>query len=267
MIRFPELGLCFNISRVAIKVGEVEIYWYAILISMSILIFLLFFRKIAMKLKLNPEDILDLTIVLIPISLLGARIYYVIFRLEYYLQNPLEIVQLKNGGLAIYGGIIAGVITIIVFCKKRKIKVLEVTDLIAPFLALGQAIGRWGNFINGEAYGSSTNLPWRMELIENGKWISVHPTFFYESVADFILFLILYHFIKKRKYTGQITYWYLILYSFVRFFIEGLRTDTLMFFSVRISQILSLFIFVVFSYIIGKQDIKKKKTEITAKKT
>ena len=181
-----------------------------------------------------------------------------IFNLNYYTSNPLEILDFRNGGLAIYGGIIGAVITIIVFCKIKKVNILNLTDYIAPIIPLGQAIGRWGNYINIEAYGAETNLPLKMEIIENGVTKYVHPTFLYESVGNFILFLILLKISKNRKFSGQITFLYFIGYAFIRFFIEGLRTDSLMMGNIRVSQLLSLIIFIICTvvYIIT---IKKQK--------
>lgn len=139
------------------------IYWYAVLIVSSIAISLILCKKNSGKFGIKFEDILDLSIILIPISFISARLYYVIFNIKQY-TNIIEIINIKDGGLAIYGGIIGGIITAYIFCKKRKIKLLNLTDFIAPFLALGQSIGRWGNFINVEAYGIQTNLPWKMGI-------------------------------------------------------------------------------------------------------
>ena len=129
------------------------------------------------------EDIIDLLIFLIPISIISARLYYVLFDLNYFIKNPMQIFNIRTGGLAIYGGIIGGIITCIVFCKKRKINILDLLDYLAPALALGQAIGRWGNFANIEAYGVETTLPWRMGIYEANKYVEVHPTFLYESIV------------------------------------------------------------------------------------
>ena len=181
-----------------------------------------------------------------------------VFSLDYFIDNPTEIFQIKNGGLAIYGGIIGGVITIVIMGKIKKIKILDITDFIAPVLALAQSIGRWGNYINVEAYGYETNLPIKMEIIENGVIKYVHPTFLYESVGTFTIFIILAILSKKRKFSGEITYIYIICYSFIRFIIEGLRTDSLMFFNCRISQILSLVLFIVFSIILIYNKNKNK---------
>ena len=219
------------------------------------------------------SEILDLLIYLIPISLISARLYYIVFNLEYYILNPSQILNTRNGGMAIYGGIIGGAITCFVFCKKRKINILDLIDYIVPGLVLGQAIGRWGNFINVEAYGTQTNLPWRMGIVEVGKYIEVHPTFLYESLACFAIFIILLIIKNKRRFKGQIACVYLILYSLERTFVEGLRTDSLMLGNIRVSQMLSIIIFIICLAIyvvkmlkISINENKNKKTKITAKK-
>ena len=184
------------------------------------------------------------------VGLLGARVYYVLFYLSYYLAHPLEIVAIWKGGLAIHGGILASLIFIVYYCKKKKINIYKMLDIIVVGLVIGQAIGRWGNYINIEAYGYETNLPIKMEIIEKGIIKYVHPTFLYESICTFIIFIVLSKLSKNRKFTGEITYLYIICYSFIRFIIEGLRTDSLMLFNWRISQILSLAFFIVFSIIL-----------------
>ena len=152
-------------------------------------------------------------IYLIPISIISARIYYIIFKLEYFLTQPLQMLNLRNGGLAIYGGIIGGVITCYIFCKKRNIHVLDLLDFIAPILALGQAVGRWGNFFNVEAYGTQTTNLFRMGILENGIYKEVHPTFLYESTVTILLFIILLFLQKKRKFKRR-NYIYLFNYLF-----------------------------------------------------
>ena len=244
-ITFPGLNLEFNISKVLFKIFGIEIYWYAILIVSAICMALIIFKKRDSLYRIKFSDILDLSIYLIPISIISARLYYIIFNLGYYLQNPLEIFNMRSGGIAIYGAVIGGIITCFVFCKKREIKILDLLDFIAPGLVLGQAIGRWGNFVNVEAYGSVTNSLFRMGIIENGTYMEVHPTFFYESSACFVIFIILLIMKDKRKFNGQIVFTYLGLYSFQRLFIEGLRVDSLMIGNIRISQILSVIIFVM----------------------
>ena len=268
---FPSINLELNIKRVAFSIFGIDIYWYGIIIALAIMIALLILKLQDGKFGIEFNTILDLAIYIIPISLICARIYYVLFNLQQYTNNPLKIFNLRDGGMAIYGGIIGGLITCIIFCKKRKIKILNMLDYIVPVLALGQAIGRWGNFINIEAHGTETNSIFRMGIIENGTYMEVHPTFLYESIITFFLAILLLNIkdsekIKKdskkqliRKYPGQVTFIYLIVYSFARFFIEGIRTDSLMLFNFRISQILSMAIFVVFCLILTYKELKHKK--------
>lgn len=258
IVNFPLFNLEIELERVAFSVFGIDVYWYAILIVLGMVVVLLLCKKDSGKYGVKFATILDLSLYVIPISIISARLYYIVFNPEPYLAEPLKIFDFRSGGLAIYGGIIGAIITIIVFCRKRKINFLDVLDYIAPFLPLAQAIGRWGNFVNVEAYGTETNLPWRMGIFENGIYKEVHPTFLYESIATFVIFLILYSKRNKRKFKGEITALYLVMYSFVRFFIEGLRIDSLMFFNFRISQVLSLSIFVVF-FIISLKNYKKNK--------
>lgn len=259
IVEFPLFNLEIKLEKVAFSIFNIDVYWYAILIVLGMVIALLLCKKDSGKYNIKFETILDLSIYVIPISIISARLYYVLFNLDVYMQQPLKIFDFRSGGIAIYGGIIGAIITIIIFCKKRKINFLDILDYVAPFLPLAQSIGRWGNFINVEAYGTETQLPWRMGIFENQIYKEVHPTFLYESVATFIIFLILYKKREKRRFKGEITSLYLIMYSFIRFFIEGLRIDSLMFFNFRISQVLSLSIFVVFFIILLKKYKNYKK--------
>ena len=238
------------IPRVAFELFGIPIYWYAILIVSAMLMAVIWCRFHDGRFGIKFDDLLDLAIVMLPIAIICARLYYVIFSLDYYKNNPEDIFNIKNGGLAIYGGIIGSVIVIAIFSKIRKVKILDITDFLVPVVALCQSIGRWGNYINVEAYGYETNLPLKMEIIEDGIVKYVHPTFLYESICTFVIFIVLSIVSKKRKFTGEITYLYIICYSFVRFIIEGLRTDSLMLFNCRISQILSLAFFIVFGIIL-----------------
>lgn len=258
-VTFPGMGLKFELSRTAFEIFGIPVYWYAILIVASILLGMFLCYKKSGKYGIHFSDILDLSLIMIPVAFIGARLYYILFNLSKYLANPLSIFQIRDGGLAIYGGIIGAVLVIFFFCKKRKIKILDLLDYLAPYLILGQAIGRWGNFINVEAYGTLTDLPWRMGIIKNGMYSEVHPTFLYESIGSFLIFFLLLWMEKKRKFSGEVTYIYLILYSFLRFFVEGLRIDSLMFLNMRISQILSLAIFVLFCCILAYYVVKEKK--------
>ncbi len=246
------------IPRVAFEAFGVPIYWYGILIVFSMVLGLIWCKLHDGRFGVKFDNLLDLAIVMLPVSIICARLYYVLFSIKYYISNPSEIFYIKNGGLAIYGGIIGGILVIAVFSKIKKLKILDITDFIAPVIALCQSIGRWGNYINVEAYGYETSLPLKMEIVESGITKYVHPTFLYESVSTLLIFILLSILAKRRKFSGEITYIYIICYSFVRFFVEGLRTDSLMFFNVRISQILSLALFIVFGIILISKKHKYK---------
>ena len=243
-------------NPVAFRIFGIDVMWYGVIISTGVLLGVLIALKEAKRTGFKEDNLLDFLLYAIPAGIVGARAYYVIFSWDYYSQNLSQIINIRNGGLAIHGAIIAGVITGIIFCKKRKINFLELIDLVIPSLILGQAIGRWGNFVNQEAYGGPTDLPWG--IIVNGQ--KVHPTFFYESIINICVFIFLIWFRKHKKAThGQIFGLYLILYSAGRFFVEGLRTDSLMFLGMRVAQLIS-----ISSIILGVSlliYLKKKKTE------
>ena len=216
------------IPRMAFELFGVPIYWYAILIVGSMILGLIWCKLHDGRFGIKFDQLLDLAIIVLPIAIICARLYYVLFSLDYFLSNPSEIIRIKDGGLAIYGGIIGGIIVIAIFSKIKKLKVLDITDYIAPIVAFCQSIGRWGNYVNIEAYGYETNWPIKMEVIEAGVTKYVHPTFLYESICTLAIFIILSILSRKRKFSGEITFMYIICYSFIRFFIEGLRTDSLM---------------------------------------
>ena len=224
-------------NPVAFTIFGIDVMWYGVLISAGVLAGIFVALKEAKRTAFKEDDLIDFLLYVIPAGIIGARAYYVMFSWDYYSQNLSQIINIRNGGLAIHGGIIAGVITGILFCKKRRINVLELLDLVMPSLALGQSIGRWGNFINQEAHGGPTDLPWGI-LVDGRK---VHPTFLYESIMNILIFIFLVWFRKHKKAShGQILGLYLILYSAGRFLIEGLRTDSLMFAGMRVAQIISL---------------------------
>lgn len=242
-------------DRVFLKLGPITIYWYAVLIVASICIGVYFSTREAKKNGLGKEFITDLIFYTIPISILGARIYYVIFTFSKFKDNIIDIFKIWEGGLAIYGAVISGIIFIIYYCKKKNKDILLTLDTMVPYLILGQAIGRWGNFINKEAYGIKTTLSHLKELhipnfIIERMYIDGYyriPTFLYESLwclLGFIIFLIIR---KKNKYkdNGILIYSYLIWYGIGRFFIEGLRTDSLYLGVFRISQIVSIILILI----------------------
>lgn len=259
MVTFPSLGINLKINKIAFSILGIEIYWYAIFIVIAMILSLIILKIITKKEKIEYEDVINLFVYLIPISIISARLYYVVFQYQDYINTPLEIFNIKSGGLAIYGGIIGGTITTMVYCKIKRLNILQMLDIIAPCLALGQAIGRWGNFINIEAYGTETTSFFRMGIIENGIYKEVIPSFLYESIADFIIFIILLIIGKKRQKSGERTFLYLTTYSFVRFFTEETRIDSLMLNNIRISQMLSAVVFVVSCSILTYLQLKGRK--------
>lgn len=240
-------------NPVAISFGFVEIRWYAIFILIGFLIGIYLIIRESKRLNIDKNVILDLCFYLILVSIIGARLYYVIFEFDMYKDNLIDIFKIWNGGLAIHGGIIAGIVFAYFYTKKKKINFFRVTDIIAPSLVLGQAIGRWGNFFNSEAYGPITTLQNLKQLhipqfIIDGMYIKeygiynyYHPTFFYESLWCLLCFIILI-IIRRNKNIkiGQITSIYFILYGIERFFIESLRQDSLLFLYFKVAQIVSI---------------------------
>ncbi len=228
-------------NPVAFRIFGIEVAWYGILISLGILFGILVATYRAKKEGLYDDIIMDLALVAVPVSVIGSRIYYVLFSWEFYKQNPREILNIRKGGLAIHGAIIAGILVGYLFCRYKKIGFWILADVCAPSIILGQAIGRWGNFINQEAHGGPTNLPWGIEI----DGVKVHPTFLYESLWNLGVFVFLLYYSDKKKYDGQIFIFYLILYSVARYLIEGLRTDSLMLGSFRVAQLVSIFSIVI----------------------
>ena len=250
VISFPMLGgLKLNPPSYFLLFGR-PIYFYGVLIGLGFLLAILFCARRAKRFGLKEDDIYDVAIWLIPCSILGARLYYVLFRLDYYLQHPEELFAIHNGGLAIYGGVIAGILVVVLLCRHKKIPVGAMLDDIVYGLLLGQIIGRWGNFMNREAFGAETEIFCRMGLTNPaGTTIYVHPTFLYESLWNLagLLFLIWFRKTGRRRYDGQCAAIYFFWYGLGRAWIEGLRTDSLYLGStgIRISQLLSLALVVV----------------------
>lgn len=226
---------------VAFTLFGMDIMWYGILIGTGFVLAIILCYKRAPKHGIQSDHILDFAIFLIPASIIGARAYYVIFSWENYVGDFWKILNIRNGGLAIHGGIIAGLIVGLLVCKYHKINFLEMADLVLPTVALAQAIGRWGNFFNSEAHGGPTDLPWAVWA--DGQY--VHPTFLYESLWCFALFWFLLWLDKRRAFPGQIACLYGMLYSLERGLVEQLRTDSLMIGSFKQAQVLSFFVFVL----------------------
>lgn len=253
-------------DRVFLKIGSFNIYWYSVLIIISVIIGYVFSIGEAKKNGLTKEFISDLVFYLVIVAILGARTYYVIFNFDVFKDNLLDIFKIWEGGLAIYGAVISSIIFIIIYAKKKKKDPLLVLDTLSPYLILGQAIGRWGNFFNREAHGTITTLEHLKELhlpnfIIKGMYINGFyyvPTFLYESVWCLLGFILLLIIRKKNNYKnhGILLFIYFIWYGIGRFLIEGMRTDSLYFLGLRISQIVSIILIII--GIIGLIVIKKK---------
>ena len=269
-ISFPGLGIdLFHMDKSFSVFGR-DIAWYGVIICFGIILAVTYaLLRAKYTEKISVDSLTDLAFFLVFFGILGARLYYVIFEFDKYvvtgkgffgnILGTLEnAVAVWEGGLAIYGAIIAGFVTILIFCKIKKLNLMKVLDLAAPAVMIGQLIGRWGNFVNVEAYGAETTLPWRMGIhtpsqrfenaAELGIWkseIYVHPTFLYESLWNLLGFVIANLIYRKKKYNGQIFYFYLGWYGFGRMLIEGLRADSLYLGPIRISQLIGLVTFLI----------------------
>lgn len=228
---------------VAFEIFGIAIRWYGILLSIGILAGILYAYYEAKRLGHDPEYIIDLALWCIPMAVIGARLYYVAFEWDYYQGNLMKIINIREGGLAIHGALIAAVLTGYIFTRIRKISFWESADIAAPGIIIGQAIGRWGNYVNAEAHGGPTDLPWG--IMVDG--IKVHPTFLYESLWDIAVFIFLILYRKKKKADGEVFLLYGILYSIGRFWIESLRTDSLMFMGMRTAQLVSVAVIITFT--------------------
>jgi len=262
-IWFPHLGIEIKqLSRVIFQIFGYDVYWYGVIIGSGVLIALALAVQEAKRTQQNPENYVDIALFGVIFSVIGARLYYVIFSWKFYVNEPLKIFALREGGLAIYGGIIAGIITVIVYTKIKNLNFCLVADTAAPSLLLGQIIGRWGNFFNREAFGGYTDNIFAMRylkeqvhniapsvlekvVIVNGvEYIQVHPTFLYESMWNMGVFVLLFILKKKKKFDGEIFGLYLLGYACGRVWIEGLRTDQLKIANIAVSQLLSALLIV-----------------------
>lgn len=224
-------------DRVAFSLFGLDVMWYGLLIGLGFFIATLICYFRAKEHDIQPDFILDLVIFMVPTAIIGARAYYVIFSWENYAGDWMKIFDTRSGGLAVHGGLIACFIVAYFVCRHHKVNFLNAADLVAPTIALAQSIGRWGNFFNEEAHGGPTDLPWA-QIIDG---VGYHPTFLYESIWCFLLFWFLLWLDRNhRKFNGQIVCLYGILYSVERFFVEGLRTDSLMIGPLRQAQVFSL---------------------------
>ncbi len=250
-ISFPGFNIGeFEIDSVAFKIGSFEIAWYALIIAFGMVLAATHIIWRGKQSGLTPETTLDFILITIPVGVIGARLYYVLAKIEEY-DSFAEVFAIRDGGLAIYGGILAGALSVFLICKFKKISFLAFADICTPGILFAQGIGRWGNFANGEAFGGKTDIFCRMGVsndLTGGVMSYVHPTFLYESLWNIIGFILANIFYKKRKYDGQIFFFIFGWYGLGRMFIEGLRADSLYasFFGIefRVSQVLAGAIFI-----------------------
>ncbi len=276
-IWFPNLGIEIDhLSRVAFTVFGNDVYWYGIFIGTGVFLGILLAMKEAKRTGQDPDTYLDFTLYALIFSIIGARLYYVLFSWEYYSQDLSKIFALREGGLAIYGGVIGGVLTALVYSKIKKLNFWQLADTAAPSLILGQMLGRWGNFFNREAFGGFTDNLFAMryqlsqvrlgdisdqalsqlQVVNGVEYIQVHPTFLYESLWSLGVFILLIYMSRRKKFHGEIAGLYFLGYGLGRVWIEGLRTDQLTLGGFAVSQILSAVLIVaaaVFLIWKGKQ--------------
>ena len=265
-ISFPGFGIKeFDIDAVAFSVGSFEIAWYAIIITIGMIVGVYYTIYRCKQAGITFDDAMDFCLFAIPIGVVGARLYYVFTTLEEF-DTFYDVINIRAGGLAIYGGILAGAVSVFVTSKVKKIPFLVIADCCTPGIILAQAIGRWGNFTNGEAFGAETEIFCRMGLnnfLTNYQTVFVHPTFLYESLWNLAGFLLMHFLFKKRKYDGQIFLMIFGWYGLGRMFIEGLRADSLYttIFSItfRTSQVLAAVIFITCAAFLIYLAIKKYK--------
>ena len=239
-ISFPIINWILDPAR-TISLGKFSIHLYGILIALGLMMAVVYAWRRCKQFGIKEDDLTDGVLWIVPFAVICARLYYCIFQWDHYKEDPISILYIWNGGLAIYGGVIGAVIGIAIHCKFKKIKVAALLDLVALGFLIGQCVGRWGNFFNREAFGSTTDSFLRMGLYntQTKAWEYHHPTFLYESVWNFAGFLMLHFLSRKRKYDGQIALGYAAWYGLGRAIIEGLRTDSLYWGPFRISQLLA----------------------------
>ena len=252
IIEFPGLGLKFNINPIAIKIPILSggIRWYAILIVTGIILACIVGFREYKRLGGDSDDLYNMLLWCMPVSVICARAYYILFSLDQY-DSIWEMFRIWEGGIAIYGAVIGAAVVVIIYCKRHKLSLPLHFDIGAYGFMIGQAVGRWGNFVNGEAYGVACSLPW--EMVVNG--VSAHPTFLYESLWLLLGFVIIWSTRKIKPFPGRSGCFYLIWYGVERAFVELLRTDSLVLGNIRVSSLLSVIL--VIAGIVGYFKLKK----------
>ena len=246
-------------GAVAFQIGPLAIRWYGLIIAAAVMLGTTLAHREAIRRGQDPEPLLNVIFLAVLCALVGARLYYVAFNWDYYGAHPQKILAIWEGGLAIHGGLLVGGLATVLFCRRVRLSVPVTTDLMAPGIAIGQAVGRWGNFFNQEAFGFPTLLPWKLYIDpyhrppELKQFDFFHPTFLYESLWNVLVFSVLWFGLRKRleRRPGALTLCYLGLYSVGRFFVEGFRTDSLMLGPLRAAQVLSVLLLVLSSLVLG----------------
>ena len=239
-ISFPAFGIDINPPR-SVNLGPLTIHFYGIIIALGLVLAVLYACRRSKEFGIKEDDLLDGVLWVTPFAIVCARAYYCIFSWELYAEDPIKVLYIWEGGLAIYGGVIGAVVGILIFCHVKKIRTAAILDLVLLGFLIGQSLGRWGNFFNREAFGAETDTFLRMGLMNRytEEVTYYHPTFLYESLWNAAGFVLLHFLSKRRKYDGQIALGYAAWYGLGRAFIEGLRTDSLWLGPFRISQLLA----------------------------
>ena len=258
-ISFPSLGIEVNPGR-ALALGPLTIHYYGLIIAIGLMLAVVYACRRCSQFGIKQDDLLDGVLWVTPFAILCARAYYCIFSWADYAENPISVLYIWNGGLAIYGGVLGAVAGILLLCRIKKIKIGALLDMVALGFLIGQSIGRWGNFVNREAFGAATDSFFRMGLYNTvtGAWEYYHPTFLYESLWNVVgLLLIVFIVSKARRFDGENTWFYFLWYGIGRFWVEGLRTDSLYLFNwtiggepIRVSQALSLVMVLVSAFML-----------------
>lgn len=265
-ITFPNLGIAINPSRVAFNLFGKDVYWYGIIIALGFVLAVVYATRRAKQFGLTEDRILDMLFVAVPASIICARLYYCVFYWERYADDPISVLYIWEGGIAIYGAVIGAVVSVLLYCKVKKVPFGPLADIGALGLLIGQMIGRWGNFINREAFGAATDSFFKMGLQDAlGNVTYYHPTFLYESLWNLVGFVILHFYSKKRRFDGEIFADYVGWYGLGRLWVEGLRTDSLYLFDtgIRVSQLVAGVTFVLaaayllYMHLIRKPDVSK----------
>ncbi len=261
-VEFPGLNIMLNPDT---NFFGTPVHWYGVIIALGLILAVLICLRISKKHGISDDTILDMVIFGAPAAVICARIYYVVFKWDSYKNRLADIFKVWEGGIAIYGAVIGAVAAVLIYCKVKKLNPLKCIDVGCIGLAVGQAVGRWGNFVNREAFGApaSSLVPWRMRLYTDATlttWAEVHPTFLYESLWNVGVFIVLLKLIGKKKFDGQVFWTYLLSYGIGRFWIEGLRLDSLYFGPVRISQIVALItvVLAIVMLIIGSKKVNNQ---------